>query len=183
MTHPSKIFGRFGNQMFQYATLIALAYESGTDAYFQDVKWFGKYEDQIKQLFGAGIGYRDEVSIHVRRGDYLQLEHHYPNLSKTDYYEKAIAMFPYNKFLVFSDDIEWCKSYPAFQGERFSFSEGRDEVQDLNQMASCQHNILANSTFSWWGAYLNKNKDKMVVCPRPELWLNNISLLDSWIKI
>ena len=182
-TKLEKIYGRLGNSLFQYATLFALSQETQSDFYFQDEKWFGKYEEQIKQLFGAGIGYRDEVSIHVRRGDYLQLEHIYPDISKTDYYEKAIAMFPGDKFLVFSDDIEWCKSYPAFQGERFSFSEGNDEVQDLNQMASCKHHVCSNSTMAWWGSYLCKNTDSLTVCPRADLWGAKISLPDHWIKI
>ncbi len=184
MVQPYRMFGRLGNSMFQYATLIALAKETGENFYFQDIKWFEKHADIVKQFFSNGIGKRDEVSIHVRRGDYLDFEHIYKNLAKTDYYQRAIAEFPDDtKFIVFSDDIEWCKSYPPFQGERFSFSEGRNEVDDLNMMASCHHNILANSTFSWWGAYLNKHEDKIVICPKQEFWVNNVSLLDNWKQI
>lgn len=184
MVQPYRMFGRLGNQMFQYATLIALAKETDENFYFQDVKWFQKHEALVKQYFSNGISKREEVSIHVRRGDYLDFDHIYKNLAKTDYYKRAIEEFPTGtKFIVFSDDIAWCKNYPPFQGSNFEFSEGLDEVDDLNKMASCHHNILANSTFSWWAAYLNKHDDKIVICPKQEFWVNNISLLDKWNQI
>ena len=184
MVQPHKMFGRLGNQMFQYATLIALAQKAGENIYFQDIKWFEEHEVLVKQYFSNGIGMRDEVSIHVRRGDYLDFQDIYQNLSKTDYYERAIMEFPKDtKFIVFSDDIEWCKTCPAFQGPQFTFSEGRNEIDDFNLMASCHHNILANSTFSWWAAYLNKHTDKIVICPKQSFWVNNVSLLDNWKQI
>lgn len=184
MINPQHIFGRLGNQMFQYATLLALSIETGSNIYFQDEKWFCKFEKQVKELFGAGIGLRDETSIHVRRGDYLQLEETYPNLCKTDYYQRATDTFPKDtKFIVFSDDIEWCKTFAPFQGDNFSFSEGKSEVHDLNMMASCKNNIIANSTFSWWAAYLNKHEDKIVICPEKKNWYSGLSLLDSWKQI
>ena len=182
MVEPHKIFGRLGNSLFQYATLVALAADSKSDVYFQDEKWFGKYEKEIQQMFGAGIGSRPEVSIHVRRGDYLELEHQYPNLTKTDYYTRAIALFPPDtKFLVFSDDISWCKDY--FRGPQFTFSVADNPIHDLNNMASCQHNIIANSSFSWWGAYLNRNPHKIVICPNQSLWGSKISLPIKWKQI
>jgi hypothetical protein len=181
LVEPHKIFGRLGNSLFQYATLIALAADTKSDVYFQDTKWFGKYEKEIQQMFGAGIGSRPEVAIHVRRGDYVELSDRYPDLSRTDYYTRAIALFPEDDFLVFSDDIPYAKT--LFQGPKFCFSEGLSPVQDLNQMASCKHQIIANSSYSWWGAYLNKNPNKIVVCPRQELWGSKISLPDSWKQL
>ena len=73
-----------------------------------------------------------------------------------------MAMFPNEKFLVFSDDIDWCKKQPIFKD--CEFSEGT-ELEDLNLMASCKHNIIANSSFSWWAGYLNPNADKRVIAP------------------
>ena len=182
MVEPHKIFGRLGNQMFQFATITALACETQTDIYFQDEKWFIKFEPVIRKMFGAGIGSRPEVSIHVRRGDYLKLEL-YTNLAdNTDYYERAMAMFPPDtKYLVFSDDIEYCKN--RFVGDQFSFSEGLNEVQDLNQMASCKHNIIANSTFSWWAAWLNPNPDKIIISPERSHWGSKIVLPDNFKQI
>ena len=104
------------------------------------------------------------VSLHVRRGDYLQVS----SLNLTlDYYNEAISVFlerfPYFKVLVFSDDIEWCKQYIV--GENVFYSENNSNYVDMCMMTLCDHNIIANSTFSWWGAYLNQNLDKIVVCP------------------
>ena len=155
--------------MFQWAFLYAYAQEHGIDPYVQDVKYFERYADDIKRMYGAGIslgglGIRNFVSVHVRRGDYVN-NPFYIDLTKTDYYQKAMAIFPEEKFLVFSDDIGWCKQQEIFQ--ECQFSEGQNEVDDLNIMASCKNNIMANSSFSWWAAYLNPNPNKIVVAPKP----------------
>ena len=85
-----------------------------------------------------------------------------------DYYNEAISIFleryPYFKVLIFSDDIEWCKQYIV--GENVFYSENNSNYVDMCMMTLCDHNIIANSTFSWWGAYLNQNTDKIVVCPQ-----------------
>lgn len=104
------------------------------------------------------------VSLHVRRGDYLQVS----SLNLTlDYYNEAISIFlerfPYFKVLVFSDDIDWCKEYIV--GENVFYSENNSNYIDMCMMSLCDHNIIANSTFSWWGAYLNQHVDKIIVCP------------------
>jgi len=187
MVDITKITGRLGNQMFEFAALYAFTQDLGVDYYVQDEKWFKKYEQDIKKLFGTGIGYTDKVSIHVRRGDYVDnkfyvdlslpnYHHKHVDLSKkqTDYdlggsyelpsyYELAMAEFPGEKFLVFSDDIEWCKQQPIFKDCEFYHGS---EVDDLNKMASCKHNIIANSSFSWWAAYLNPNPNKIVIAPK-----------------
>lgn len=175
-----KMFGRLGNRLFQMATLIALASETESDIYFQDLKWFEKYEDKIRDMFGAGIGEIDKVAIHVRRGDYLLFSHQYPNLMETDYYVEAMKEFEGKKFIVFSDDIEWCKQQDIFNG--CEFSEGNNEVQDLNIMASCLGIITANSSYSWWAAFLG-SKDKKVICPRQDRWGTPITLKDNWKQI
>lgn len=130
------------------------------------------------------------VSLHVRRGDYLQVAS--LNLS-LDYYSEAISIFlekfPYFKVLVFSDDIEWCKEYIV--GENVFYSEGNTNYVDMCMMTMCDHNIIANSTFSWWGAYLNQNVDKIVVCPKnyigpsdPEAqFINNNYFPKDWISL
>ena len=180
MVEPYKIFGRLGNQMFQMATLIALASEVESDIYFQDIKWFELHKDKVRRMFGVGIGSIDKIAIHVRRGDYLQFSHQYPNLMETEYYQTAMNMFKEKDFIVFSDDIAWCKEQPIFKD--CEFSEDKTDVQDLNIMASCKGIIMANSSFSWWGAFLGP-EDKVVVCPRQELWGTPISLLDNWKQI
>ncbi len=160
-----KLTGRTGNQMFQFAYLYSQVRDGVIpDFYLQGEEYFEKYKDEIKQMFGSGISSIDKVSIHVRRGDYVN-NPFYVDLCETDYYEKAIALFPSSSFLVFSDDIEWCKG--RFKGGEFEFFHGT-EIEDLNMMASCKHNIIANSSFSWWGAYLNPNPGKTIIAP--EKW-------------
>lgn len=160
--------GRIGNEMFRHAFIYSQFREGKIpDIYLQDPKYFLKYEKEIKEMFGNGIGYLPYVSIHVRRGDYVD-NPFYVQLWETDYYDKAIALFPLKKFIVFSDDPEYCKE--RFKGDRFQVVTGGDELSDLNEMASCESNILANSSFSWWAGYLNKNIHKQVVAPSPSNW-------------
>lgn len=183
MLHPDKLFGRLGNKMFQMAYVYAQMREGNIpDIYVQDPKYFDKYRNEIKQLFGENIPSKTyKVAIHVRRGDYVN-NPFYVDLTQTNYYEKAIAEFPDAEFLVFSDDIEWCKDY--FIGEQYSFSEGNDELTDLNLMASCKGHIIANSSFSWWGAYISPYSKKVVA---PKLWYTDLKQRtlcpDEWIRV
>jgi hypothetical protein len=129
-----------------------------------------KFKDEIYDMALANINVVKNnenypiVSLHVRRGDYVQLAS--LNLS-LDYYIEAVNKFisdgKYFKLLVFSDDIEWCKTYIV--GENVYYSENNTNYVDMCMMTLCDHNIIANSTFSWWGAYLNQNPNKIVICP------------------
>lgn len=183
MQEPWKIGGRLGNWMFQFAFCYAKAKELGTDFYFQDPKYFEKYANEIKMMFGditwQGIDMIDLVSLHVRRGDYVG-NSFYIDLTQTDYYQKAMAEFPHRKFLIFSDDIEWCKQQEIFKG--CEFSAGRSELEDLNLMMRCDGHIVANSTFSWWGAWLGKGK---VIAPKA--WyadgVERTKCPETWIRV
>lgn len=185
MIEPHKIFGRLGNQMFQYAYIYAQAQKGEIpDIYIQDPYYFDEFRDGIRGLFGQGIGGPiDQVAIHVRRGDYVN-NPFYVDLYLTDYYERAMEMFPDAEFLVFSDDIEWCKQQPIFS--ECEFAHGT-ELEDLNLMAACRGIIMANSSFSWWAAYLSPHAQK-IVCPSVStLWYNDnvvrTNVLDTWIQI
>ena len=157
--------GRLGNQMFQFSFLFTLVKEGViSDIYLQNEDYFGKYREEIKKLFSDDINYLPYVAVHVRRGDYVD-NSFYVDLFKEGYYEKAMKKFPNATFLVFSDDIEWCEKQPVFKDCKFA--KGNGEVHDLNLMASCEGHIIANSSFSWWGAYLNRNKSKKVFAPKP----------------
>lgn len=185
------ISGRMGNQMFQFAYLYAQVKRGLIpDVYIQDESFFKEYSEEIKKLYGDNIGFTDYVSIHVRRKDYVGNDF-YIDLFANGYYERAMSLFPGEKFIVFSDDIEWCKQQEIFKG--CAFSEGNDEIEDLNMMASCKSNIIANSSYSWWAAYLNPNPVKTVIAPKDwytlsspndgEQSIYSTRLLDSWIKI
>lgn len=118
----------------------------------------------------------NSVSIHIRRGDYLNL----PNYCVCDekYYRQAIKHICENVdtpvFYVFSNEPDWCESFMQQFGVEFkivNWNQGRDSYQDMYLMTQCKHNIIANSTFSWWGAWLNDNTKKIVVAPR--VWFKN----------
>jgi hypothetical protein len=193
MNHPDKIFGRLGNRLFQMAYIYAQMKEGKIpDIYVQSPEYFDKYAEDIKRLFSEGIGHIPRTSIHVRRGSNPsnpdEPNYHenpfYVDLTATDYYERAIEMFPYESFVVFSDDPEWCKKKWG-NDSRFKILEKGDEIEDFNLMASCQHNIVANSSFSWWAAYLNPNLGKKIVCPKD--WFSDkierTKCPQTWIKI
>ena len=191
MVHPRKIFGGMGNQMFQMAYIYSQMREGNIpDIYLQDPKYFDKFGGEIKNLYGGGVGKTDKIAIHVRRGTnptnpnepaYYE-NPFYVNLCATDYYERAIAMFPSSEFIVFSDDIEWCKQQEIFKG--CEFSEGLNEIDDLNKMASCRGHIIANSSYSWWGAFISPHGGKVVA---PKDWfadgVERTKCPTNWIRV
>lgn len=154
------MFGRLGNRLFQMAKLYTIAKDTNTDFYFYDPENFKKYENEIRTWYSASIPENTgKVAIHVRRGDFIDNPHHF-DLTKTDYYKKAVEEFKGCEFLVFSDDIEWCKGY--FIGDEYEFCGITDPVEAMNQMSACEGHIIANSSFSWWGAYLSPYGHKVV---------------------
>lgn len=158
--------------------------------YFQNEKYFKDAEEDLREIFKPHeeISYVEDIcSIHVRRGDYLKYPLIHTNISM-DYYRNAIEMMKskgYQKFMIFSDDIEWCKQ--NFIGEEYSFSEGQKNYQDLIKMSSCGSHIIANSSFSWWGAWLGCNPDKIVIAPSnwfgPKGPSNYEIIPTNWIKL
>jgi hypothetical protein len=180
MIQLSKTFGRFGNSLFQYAFLYAYARDAGTDHYFQDPAFFEGHEQEIKLLYSEGLTQKiDMVAIHVRRGDYVG-HPLYVDLMKTDYYKRAMEEFPEADFLVFSDDIKWCRQQEIFKKCQFHH---KDEIQDFNTMASCVGIIMANSSFSWWASYIAPWAKKIIA---PSEWFNGdkqMVLPDNFVKI
>lgn len=134
----------------------------------------------------------NSVSIHVRRSDYLTEQNAkvYGNICTEKYYENAIAYIeiqienPY--YYVFTDDLEWARGY--FSGNNYTIvdqNRGKDSYADMYLMSQCKHNIIANSSFSWWGAWLNQNPDKQVLAPKK--WFHNHDkeeiVCQDWIRI
>lgn len=170
-----------GNRMFQYAYLYSLVRDGVIpDVYVQDYRLFEKYGEELKEIFRYGVGYIDRVAVHVRRGDYVKSDFHF-HLWETDYYERAISLFPEDKFLIFcadrngsqqdKEDHEWCVNYfSKLLGDRFEMGTGGNEVDDMNTQASCKHNIIANSSFSWWAAYINPHGGRVIA---PKHWYND----------
>lgn len=146
---------------------------------------------EITQKFNS-INIENSVSIHIRRGDYISVKSNSEifEICKVDYFINAINYIKQNStnpsFLIFSDDIEWAKL--QFIGDEYKFMEGNTAVEDLLLMSLCRHNIIANSTFSWWGAMLNSFEGKIVIAPKK--WYvgelnNSINYLlpASWMKL
>ena len=108
------------------------------------------------------------VGVHVRRGDYLRLPHRHPFVGEK-YLRDAVGLFPDDSlFVVCSDDIGWCRRFftaDRFPNHDFYFVEGGTALSDMYVGTLCNHNIMSNSTFSWWGAYLNNHPGKRVVMP------------------
>lgn len=150
-------------------------------------------DDNNKKLLGE-LKNKYSCSIHLRRGDYLK-DPDYCGICDLDYYKKAVetVLSKTGKqvtFLVFSNDINWCKENLAddFAGNEVIYVDwntGKDSYKDMFLMSQCNANIIANSSFSWWGAYLNDTINKIVISPEK---YKNVEMgfkvaLDDWICI
>lgn len=165
--------GEVGEAQFHYTPYtVDRAARLDLSGFFQSEKYFAHYAEDIRRMFrfrenlitsptppskgGESQPHGPRCAIHVRRGDYLA------NASfltlGMDYYNEAIAEVeahcPGVQFVVFSDDIGWCKR--NFTGAKFTFSEGLSDIEDLALMTRCNHFIMSASTFSWWGAWLGE---------------------------
>lgn len=152
--------------------------------YFQNEKYFGEYEKQIREDFtfrqalhgrnkelAQQIMQSESVSIHIRRGDYISAATNQALLGM-DYYSRAIKHMVEKtekpSFYIFSDDADWVREnlnltgYPCVY---VGWNTGESSYIDMQLMACCKHNVIANSSFSWWGAWLNANPGKVVVAP------------------
>jgi len=160
--------------------------------YFQSEQYFiGVREELLKQLdfkdeitqkareFMSQINADKTAFVHVRRGDNVAHPNVHP-LSCLDYISTATSelkeQFPGIKFIVLTDDLEWSRK--NITGDDFFFSDNNHFV-DLAIMTLCDHSIIANSSFSWWGAWLNKNKDQVVYAPKPWFGPNGPSKWES----
>lgn len=169
--------------------------------YFQTEKYFFHIKEQISNTFLFKQEIIDKAvnlfkqlnldpelttSLHIRRGDYVHKQDHHC-LQDIQYFNAAIKKAGLKNILIFSDDISWCES--TFLNSNVYFSRTNNAFADLYAMSLCKNNIITNSTYSWWGAWLNKNKKKIIVSPSrwfgPALAnLNTIDLIpSSWIII
>lgn len=179
--------------MFNYAPIPDLGKDLTLVGFFQSEKWFENAKEEVKKAFPLKYypEYEGYVSIHVRRGDYVTNAGSFPPVTKGYLYNAMFTIWEKtksNKFLIFSDDLQWCKDlfnigYKIMVGPpdnvnlstengdfTFEFNEDTNEYTALSKMASCSHHIIANSTFSWWAAYLGFNQNRIVVSPHYENW-------------
>jgi hypothetical protein len=153
--------------------------------YFQSYKYFDKYKTEFikmlhnpysKTIESVIRQYKQDnnalvpVSIHVRRTDYLSLSHIHLNLDMK-YYLDAISHFSTDNsiFIIFSDDVEFIQNEPLFKNLPHKIIvDNPDDEYCFWLMSACTHNIIANSSYSWWASYVNSNPDKLVIAP--ERW-------------
>ena len=166
------------------------------DGYFQDEEYFVRYADEIRRYFRDDTiteflkGYyagslKNSLSVHVRRGDYLQLSDVFHVLGK-EYYDEAIKTVcrahKIEYILVMSDDIKWCRE--NLNDNRMVYISGHPDHHEMLLMSLCSHNVVSNSTFSWWGAWLGETRDKTIVAP--DKWLKNTQtniIPERWVRL
>lgn len=132
------------------------------------------------------ILFEEYTSVHVRRGDYLNSLYKHP-VCNVKYYQDSIELIGSDKKYIFiSDDIAWCKR--KFKGKNYIFVEDSNAIIDFFIPSFCKNNIISNSSFGWWGAFLNKNLEKVVIAPDPWFGFRNLNSTEdllpiSWKKI
>ena len=211
--YKENIFNKLDTTNYKEDQILYEYYEPGFDyskipsyknirihGYFQSEKYFKSNKELIVKTFEPNKDIKkyinqkyknildNSVSCHVRIGDFKKLEDHHPLLIKTNYYKTALQKFENKNILVFSDDIASCKKEEIFKKDNVYFIEGETDIVDLYLMSKCKDNIIANSTFSWWGAWLNNNEDKKVYAPLnwfgPSKKVEDKDILpSSWLKI
>ena len=143
------------------------------------------FKEKLKTLYPKIFG-KNSVSIHVRRGDYLGISEILPVIDKTYIDEGLNQIGGYSHIFIFSNDKEWCKENLNY--ENSTVVEGLEDYEELWSISLCNHNIMSNSSFSWWGSYLNLNENKIVIVP--SVWFgvegekNYQDIYENgWIKI
>ena len=158
----------------------------------RDFRFQEKNDGGLRNMTGA-VKSCNAVSVHIRRQDYLKSSALYGGICTDEYYEKAIAHMLRQAadavFYFFSDDMAWVReTYRELKNAVFVSREMFDDYEDWYDMwlmSCCRHNIIANSSFSWWGAWLNGSMDKQVIAPRKWIAGKEISDIcpESWIRI
>jgi hypothetical protein len=186
----SKKWIRYNEPFFHYTPINYNAGNLDIFGYFQSDKYFKNSKDIIKKYLTLKDEFIDYImrkypnvhnccSIHVRRGDYLKI----PNVLPTqdmNYYIKSLKELygdDYDDmvYMIFSDDMEWCKN--NFNLKNMTFVEGNEDIIDLFTMSMCKDNVISNSSFSWWAAWLNDNDNRVI---SPKKWFSNGGPEDYW---
>jgi hypothetical protein len=155
---------------------------------------FPSINDLTTKLLAKQILQENSISIHIRRGDFLNNDlGNVHSICPISYYKDAMNYINTKvdnpKYFVFSDDVEWVKTNLIINAVFVSENRGKSSFVDMQLMSLCKFNIIANSSFSWWGAWLNKNPQKIIIAPQK--WYNNefmnnetVDLIPkSWIRI
>ena len=153
--------------------------------FFQSEKYFKHIEDEIREDFTfvddilnpckEAFGSDEMVGLHIRRSDYLQKQDYHP-LCTQEYYKEALSKFSDTiPVVIVSDDPAWCAKQELFKPDRFLISESNDNLVDMCILSLCKYHIIANSSFSWWGAWL-ANSEKVIA---PKVWYGPAANIDE----
>lgn len=168
-------FQKVKRGFWEYGEITPLDCNTCFEGYFQSGKNFLGFDDEIRDIFAPPEEFVSEayhnfpelkkentVSIHARFGDYLKYPHIHPSVSKS-YLDRALEILgDFDHLFLFSDDKEWLRK--NFSGKNVSLIDDVD-YKDMWIMSLCINNIISNSSFSWWGSFLNKNKNKRIIAP------------------
>ncbi|MBC7388462.1 MAG: alpha-1,2-fucosyltransferase [Opitutaceae bacterium] len=176
--------------------------------FWQSENYFSQISDKIREEFNVKkdpsnannafltqiLSYNSSVSLHIRRGNYANLPEvtKFHGLCSMEYYSNAIDLINSKVsnpcYFIFSDDITWVKDNLKIQNDHVFIDSNNDksDYEDMRLMRACKHNIIANSTFSWWGAWLGSNENKIVIAPK--IWFadqtKKIDIIPKrWIKL
>ncbi len=143
--------------------------------YWQSHKYLDDYRKEILLAFNIPWTLMENTcGVHIRRGDYLKYPTKHPVITK-EYLDRAIYQIideGADMLIFFSDDMEWASDYAAMMPHkiRYTISTERDPIKDLSLLSSCNHQIISNSTFGWFGAWLNQAENKVVITPHEDVW-------------
>lgn len=173
------------------------------DGHFPCEKYWSFCRKRVLKAFNIPYNLtKGVVGVHVRRGDYLNHPQIHPVVTE-EYLIHAMKYFlvrGYDKFIFFSDDMDWCRTFINSCDSKFifrqidksfdvRFSGNNSPLQDMSLLSSCEHQIISNSTFSMWAAHLNQNPDKIIVAPKiwthvtPQEWDTSDICPDTWIRL
>ena len=201
-----RIFKEYG---FTYTTEISSVKDNSLlIGYWQSEKYFTKIKSQIHNEFSLKepldsknqkmlvlIQKTNSVGIHVRRGDYVssKVAAEFHGALSLEYYQQALSQIESSvqkpTYFIFSDDLKWVQENLHFNGKKYFVdgNTGKDAYKDLHLLSNCKHNIIANSSFSWWGAWLNSDRKKIIIAPKQWTKNQSVSTIDlippSWIQI
>ena len=154
------------------------------DGFFQTEKYFKHIENELRKDFTFKkdwleprkecFGDDEYIGLHIRRTDYVQKQSYHP-LCTLDYYERALKKLPNIQVIIVSDDPKWCENQELFKPDRFLISDSGNNIVDMCILSLCKYHVIANSSFSWWGAWLAES-EKVIA---PKIWFGSQANLDD----
>jgi len=188
-TYQPQYFGTANSNIYYRGPWQSPKYFDNIEQTLREHLVFPEFLDPKSLSLCEQIKDQETVAIHIRRGDYLKHKA-LGGICDLPYYKNAIkkieTLVDTPLYVIFSDDIAWCKENIKVENVRFvDWNSGEQSFQDMHLMSLCKHNIIANSSFSWWGAWLNANSNKIVIAPNKWIHYTDASgiLPSQWLQV